>query len=129
MPEALDPARLDAILGKLPPDDAALIAPLLLPPWQFRARRLADRDAAIRAALPLLGKAPGNPAACELEGVLRRYLSGPSWRLDRPLAELPDDAPPLRRLLHRIARANEGKGLGWRQVSRIAVGERTPGLS
>lgn len=127
MSEALDPARLDAILAKLPPEDAAYVAPRLLLPCQLRARRLADRDAAIRAALPLLGKAPGTPAAAELQRVLARYLDGPGWRLDRPLAALPDDAASLRRLLHRIARTNEGHGLGWRQVLRIAAGERTPG--
>jgi len=121
--------RLDRILPMLPPDDAAWLSEQLDPPWKQRARRLDARDAAIREALALLirGGAPSHASAeAELVRRLNRYLSTAAWRTERDLPALPESADPLPRLLHRIARANHGRGLSLGHLPHIRRGERTP---
>lgn len=102
-------AQVAAILARLPPDDAAVLAIALsldLP----RPHRLDARDEAIRAAVK-----PGvrpRPAASALASELTRYATT-GWHR----SEEPKDL--RRQQLHQILQLNSGKVLGWRQIVNI----------
>lgn len=106
----IDLRRLDRILDALPPADAAFLSPLVEPPWRQRERRLAARDAAIRAALELLAGDP-NPVARLVEQMRRpRSATG---------------ACPVAGAVAAILELNDGAALGARQVRNVAAGTRT----
>jgi hypothetical protein len=106
----MNPAdRLAAILAALPAEDAAFIAAQLAPPWQRRAARLAERDAAVREALAVHSGLPPRPAAEALAAELRRGAACPHAHGDR--AEL----------LRQIVALSGGKALGWRRILDIGV--------
>jgi hypothetical protein len=114
--------RVARILAQLSMEDAAFLAERLQPAWRRRARRLDGRDEAIRAAAAFFPDRP-TVVAKELEKALTRYLSA-AWRYGQQLADLPDDVPRLRAALHRLAVANEGRPIGWRQIFNVLSGNR-----
>jgi hypothetical protein len=116
--------RLASILAKLPMADAAFLDERLRPAWRRRARRLDGRDEAIRAAAAFFPDDRPTVVAKALATHLDRYLAA-AWRPDRELADLPDDVPRLRAALHRLAVANEGRSLGWRQIWNVLSGSRS----
>ena len=101
--------------------DVSALSAYLEPPWRARQRRLNARDAAIRKALAGFSEMGTTSAARELATRLRRYLATAAWASDQ---HEPCPANPAHELLHRIALANEGGALGWRQIMRVAAGER-----
>lgn len=101
--------------------DVLLLSAELEPAWIRRQRRLNARDAAIRKALAGFSEMGTTSAAREVETRLRRYLATAAWASDQ---HEPCPANPAHELLHRIALANEGGALGWRQIMRVAAGER-----
>jgi hypothetical protein len=81
------------------------------------------RAVAVRQALGPLGPYRCHAAiyrrAAELERRYGEYL-GDGWKRERIMANLPEPCSLERRLLHRLANANEGRPLRWRQLLRIA---------
>jgi hypothetical protein len=118
-----DDGRLAAILDRLPPADAALIADLIEPQWKRRDRRLTNRDDAVRAARRFFPGMRDTPAATALAQALDRYLAT-AWRFDRDAAELPQTASAQHFALFRIAQANNGVSIGARQIMNIFTGTR-----
>jgi hypothetical protein len=108
----------------LPPDKrsesvSAIIRYCIDPPRPQAERR----RVAIRQALGPLGPYRCHAAISQRAGELaRRYgeYLGNGWKRERILASLPEPCSLERRLLHRIARVNEGRPLHWRQFLRIA---------
>jgi hypothetical protein len=124
MLSSADAARLERILARLEPDDAAWLSELVEPPSHAARRRLAKRDAAVRQAWTYFApQLPRTVAAQQLANAFSRYLTS-RWAFDQHLASLPDDVDELRRLLHRVARANDGRPLGWRQILNLVDGHR-----
>jgi hypothetical protein len=76
------------------------------------------RRVAVRQALNLYSGARSSRAK-ELERKLKAYLAG-GWRLERDLGTLPEPRSVERVCLHRLARLNNGRSLGRRQLDRIA---------
>ena len=109
-----DIGRAERILDQLDPADAEWAAPRLLPPWALRARRLAERDAAVRAALSLYAMHRPKTAARLLADAL-------DLRSRRPAAVR---SPTLARLCDRVLAANGGRPLGLRQIMNIADHDR-----
>lgn len=116
-------ARLARIAAHLPPDDAAFVLHLAPPVRQPARARLDERDAAIRAARSLWPATSDTAAARAIAAALSDYL-GRGWSRERNLAELPEHAGPRRRALHRLARANDGRTLGYRQMLNVISGTR-----
>lgn len=116
------------ILASLPQEDAAVILAALAgaggEEGNPRQRRLAERDEAIRWVLPAHyeGMAP-SAAAKALSRDLDGYLAC-GWRREHMLVTLATSASAHRRALHEIARSNEGRAIGWRQILNIADGFR-----
>jgi len=102
-------ARLAAILAALPAEDAAFLAAQLAPPWQRRAARLAERDAAVREALAAHSGLARKPAAMALATELLRAAATPYARGDRT------------ELLRRILDLSEAGGLAWRRIYDIGA--------
>lgn len=84
--------------------------------------RLTGRDDCIRAALQLYAGAPSARAKA-LERDLADYL-GRAWLRERELPDLPGTTSETRSALHAIARANDGRAIGWRQILNISSGTR-----
>lgn len=106
-------------MERLPPDDRAFFEPLVLPAWLLRRRRLAARDAAIRAARAGYFTDPRvTLAAKQLATALRAYAAS-NWRREQHLASLPDAVSGRHRAQHMVLRANNGKPLGWRRICEI----------
>ena len=118
----LDQTRVERILERLEPDDAAWLT-RLLDQRTSAQRRLEQRDEAVRQVWPYVTHLPPTVAAKRLARSLDRYLTT-RWRHEQLQSELPDDAEGLHRALHRIVRANEGRPLGWRQLLNIRAGHR-----
>jgi hypothetical protein len=104
-------ARLAAILAALPAEDAAFLAAQLAPPWQRRAARLAERDAAVREALAAHAGLPSRRAAEALAAELRRAAATPHARGER--AEL----------LRQIVDLSGGNALGWRRIIDLGAAQ------
>ena len=119
-----EPERLEAILGALPIDDALWLSERLEPAWRARERRLAIRDTAIRETWAQL---TGNATARseELARLLANYI-GSAWPHDRAAGGPPAGSLHRRQTLYTIATLNDGDKLAWRQIMRVAKGERTP---
>lgn len=120
-----DADRLARIVARLDDADAAWVLTRCAPAWLQRQIRLARRDDAIRDLAALL--APGEPpatAARIVEAALRKY-AGSGWQREKHMSDLLD-APPDRRLLHTILRANGGATIGARQLANVLAGARTP---
>jgi hypothetical protein len=81
-----------------------------------------QRRVAVRAALGPLGPYRRHAAisrrAAELARRYGEYL-GNGWKRERNLADLPEPSSTERRLLHRIARLNNGRALCAKQFLRI----------
>jgi hypothetical protein len=102
-------ARVTSILAALPTDDAAFLRALMAPPWQRRAGRLAERDAAVREALAVHAGLPPRPAAEALAAELRRATTCPHAKGER--------ADQLRRILD----LSGARALGWRRIVDIGA--------
>ena len=113
------------ILAMLPPKDAAYLAQRLQPAWQRRARKLDGRDKTVRDAAAFFGDPTADltRVAKAIARELDRYLAA-AWRHGQALTELPPEVPRLRAALHRIAVANSGRSIGWRQIVNILRGRR-----
>jgi hypothetical protein len=107
------------------PDDGAAARPS--GPGRTRgAGRLAQRNAAIRAALPLFGDGTPFRAAKDLQRDLRDYLAR-CWPRERQAETLPTGTGERRAALHRIARLNGGRDLCWRRIYDIlSIGQARP---
>jgi hypothetical protein len=112
---------VSAVLDKLGPGDLAIIEPNLLR-WIRRGRRLAQRDAAVRALVGdhYMHCGSGRAAAAAEARDLRRYASS-AWRFEqgRPAA---GDAKRV--LMHRILTLNGGKPIAAGQIRAILAGLR-----
>lgn len=97
--------------------DVKEISRHLEPPWQRRARTLAERDAAIVAALGLVAGDTPTRRACELSRQLLRYFGGPHRAVDEA-AGPPPGSPALRHAMHAITQLG-CRPLGWRQILEI----------
>ncbi len=117
-----DPGRLAAILARLPPDDAAYLSTRLLQPWERRQRRLEARDAAVLEAFAAVPTLQPTPAARLIATELARYLAS-AWRIERD-RDLAITGDALRATVARIARANDGQPIGYRQLLNIRAGVR-----
>jgi hypothetical protein len=107
-----DAERIAEILRSLPAEDAAFLAAQLAqlaPPWQRRAARLAERDAAVREALATYAGLPSSPAAKALAAELRRVAACPHARGERM------------EQLRRIITLSGGKTLKWRRIFDIGA--------
>jgi len=124
MPSFPDEDRLARILGGLSIEDAAFLAERLQPAWRRRAAMLDCRDAAVIAAAVFFPDRRSTIVAKTLAQQYSRYLAA-AWRHGNHLAELPDGVPRLRAALHRIAVANGGRSLSWRQILNILEGRRS----
>jgi len=120
------PRDLSRILDSLPAADALLLSPLIEAPAAARARRMAARDDALRAAADLIEGGSDYARACALACALGGFVAGSTWRAHRDADTLPADATPLYVLLHRALRLNDGKPLRWRQALNVLRGARTP---
>jgi hypothetical protein len=76
------------------------------------------RAIAVKQILNLYQGAPSRRAK-ELERRYRIYLAR-TWLRERNLETLPEPRSVERALLHRLARINRGRSLGWRQLFDIA---------
>ncbi len=115
-----------SLLDGLPAETALLLSPLIEAPAAARARRMAARDDALRAAADLIEGGSDYARACALACDLGSFAAGSTWRAHRDADTLPADATPLYVLLHRALRLNDGKPLRWRQALNILRGTRTP---
>lgn len=95
------------------------LVPRFFTPAALFRRRLAERDAEIRAARRFVPDLRDGPAATALAAKLSRYLASTWLRGDRDLERLPDGASAERVALHRIARLNRGESLGVRRIVDI----------
>jgi hypothetical protein len=93
----------------------ALCRIAICPPPQTPQHR---RAVAVRQCLALYSGARSNRART-LERRFSLYLSG-DWRRERNLVELPEPRTVEKVCLHRLARLNDGRSLGRRQLDRIA---------
>jgi hypothetical protein len=110
--------RLERIAAALRASDAEWLREQLEQPWQRRQRRLAERDAAVRLARDCFAELRTTAAAEAVARDLGRYVAA-GWHRERHLPELPPTASPLRRALHRIARADDGAAIGARRIVTI----------
>jgi hypothetical protein len=78
------------------------------------------RAVAVRQAMNLYQGAPSRRAK-QLADRYRSYLAG-AWLRERNLVELPEPRSVEKVCLHRLARLNDGRSLGWRQLFDIATG-------
>jgi hypothetical protein len=101
-----------AILDRLPVEDAAALSAVMESPWQRRRRR----DDAIRAARAFYPGVAPSRAAKDLAADLADFLTR-VWPRARELA--PEPSSPKRCALHAIISLNGGAGLGWRQILEI----------
>ena len=76
------------------------------------------RAVAVRATLNLYSGSRFARAE-QLAARYQTYLAG-AWKREKALEGLPEPRSAERCLLHRIATLNAGRGLGWRQLLRIA---------
>jgi hypothetical protein len=76
------------------------------------------RRITIRTAMAQYSGARSNRAK-RLENDYRNYLAS-VWLRERDLETLPDPRSASRVFLHRLARLNRGRSLGWRQLFDIA---------
>jgi hypothetical protein len=118
--------NLDDILAGLPAETALVIAALVEPPHAARARRLADRDEALRAAAAKQDGESDYARSIAMEAAMGAFLTGWTWRQHRDADTLPEGTSPLHVLLHRALRLNDGKALRWRQILNVIRGTRTP---
>ncbi len=112
-------ADLAALVERLTEELAALR------PSPSRSDRLHLRDETIRAAFlqhPYANLSP-SAAAKELARALGAYLSG-GWLREQHLDHLPN-ASEHRQTLHKIARLNGGRSVGWRQLVNVKDGFRS----
>ena len=87
--------------------------------------RLDRRDQAVcRAAERLCPPGGVHAKAAALERRLNSYLST-RWKWDKTLVAPPADADESAALCFEIARANEGRSLGARQIQNILSGRRS----
>ena len=107
----IDLRRLASVIDRLGPDDGAWLSGILEPAWRQRERRTAETAAAARAAAETLGPMPRTRAAKALERTMTRYLAS-AWRADC----ITGQPAPSNATLFRLARATDGRGLGWRRV-------------
>jgi hypothetical protein len=112
-----DFARLDRILARLEPEDGAWLRDQLEPPWRRRRRRRAAGDAAVRDARVVFSNPHTTCAARSLSTALAAYLAS-NYRFEKDYAVLPE-ASVRHAMLHAIARANDGRPLGWRRIVDI----------
>ena len=104
-----DAERMRAILAQLPAADADFLRAQIGQPWERRAHRLAERDAAVREALAVYrGKAP-YAAAKAVEQELRHAACAPHA------------TGPRAALLRRIIDLSDRRGLAWRRI--VDIGE------
>jgi hypothetical protein len=121
-------ARLDAVCGvldRLAPADRETIESLL-PPWVRRARRLAQRDAAILALIAahyLPQSNSGRAAAQACARDLRRYRAS-GWRLEQGKLPAGDGK---RAGWHRILALNRGIAVGAERIRELMAGLRPAG--
>lgn len=111
----IDPITLDRMIALLPPEYGTLLSAELEPRWRQRARRLAQRDDAIRRALALLADDPNPPARLAL---MMAQQAGHRWGGigSHLVVEAVGQALAL----------NDGAPLRERQIRNIAQGERAP---
>jgi hypothetical protein len=106
-------------------DDAALLRAHVgagMARWSVRRDRLEARDEAIRAALRRFYTGlPPSSAAKAFARDLDRLLAT-CWQAD---TDIGDDTDTKRGALVDIARRNEGRSLGWRQILYILDGTRS----
>lgn len=111
----IDLRRLDRIIGRLQPEDAAWLSATLEPAWRQRERRTAEWHAAIRAAAGELAPMPRTRTAKTLQRLLDRYLAS-AWRSDQAAGR----PTPNNAALYRIATlTSDGRGIGWRRIYDI----------
>jgi hypothetical protein len=93
---------------------SALIRIAIDPPRsQIELRRVAVRTALAQYAGSRYARAG------KLAAQFQTYIAGP-WKREKALEALPEPRSTERVLLHRLARLNEGRPLGKRQLDRIA---------
>ena len=119
----MDRAAALQVLARMPPSDLAVIRDGLPPSWT-RALRLARRDAAIRAAIPMLSDGTPSAVAHELARLLRRYAQSGDWRRDCYMPELPPEKGEARCAIHRILFLSRGVPLSPSQIRNVAAGHR-----
>lgn len=121
--------HLEAIVSRLGLDDAgrAILEeewPNPSPRWARRKARLDRRDRAIRHAMSTFyGGFSRRAAAFALARDLDAYLSS-AWRLVSGRDALDGNASAKRRCLHVIARMNQGRSIGARQILNVVDGAR-----
>ena len=76
------------------------------------------RAVAVRQAMAQYSGARSNRAK-QLASRYATYLSA-GWPREKALETLPEPRSVERALLHRLAKLNNGRPLGWRQLDRIA---------
>lgn len=94
---------------------AHAICRFLIDPPRPQAER---RRVAVRTALAQYAGARSNRAK-QLAAAYRGYLAA-AWPREQALEVLPQPRSVERCLLHRLARLNGGRSLGWRQIFDIA---------
>jgi hypothetical protein len=104
-----DADRLAAILATLPPADVAFLQAQFAAPWERRAARLAERDAAVRQAIAAHAALAPRPAAEALATELRRITATPHSQGSRT------------ELLRRIVELSGNKPLAWRRILDIGT--------
>jgi hypothetical protein len=121
-------ARLDAVNGlldRMAPADHELLEPLL-PPWVRRARRLAQRDAAILALIAehyLPDCTSGRDAAKACARDLGRYRAS-AWRFEQGKLLAGNGK---RAGWHRILAFNGGNAVGAERIRELMAGLRLAG--
>jgi hypothetical protein len=111
---------VSAVLDKLGLEDLEILEPHLAA-WIRRARRLAQRDAAVVAlAGHFLDCGSGRAAAEACARELRRYAAS-GWRFEQGK---PAAGDAKRVLMHRILTLNGGKAIAEDQIRAVLAGLR-----
>jgi hypothetical protein len=113
--------RVSAVLDKLGPGDIEILEPHLSA-WIRRGRRLAQRDAAVRALVGdhYLHCGSGRGAAAAAAKDLGRSASS-AWRFEQGKPPVGD---AKRVLMHRILSLNGGKAIAADRIREILAGLR-----
>ena len=114
-------ARQQCILQSLSAEDVAFLARHPLPRWAIRARRLDQRDEAIRAAQSFLAGMSEAEQSRRLSRDLLRYIAT-AWNRGAGTEPTPGT---YRHALHRIALLNNGKLIKADQIWNVLCYSRS----
>ena len=113
-----------AVVAAHAPEQLDWVAVQLEQRNETKRRRLDQRDNEIRSAFAMLDMRT-SVAARIIETELARHLAA-GWLLEVKGEERRPDPPGVAGAVRRIARTNEGKELGVKQLLNVLSGDRTP---